>query len=135
MSCYNSNNTKHDGVRLFYKTSLPLKVRNDLSFKESIVVESNFGRENFFLQLYIDALPIVILMVIHNIGGQIVTQHPNEITSKLELIHLINEPTNFEPNKKPSYIDLILTDQPNWIGRPSGLSFSPPPHTSFNRHK
>ena len=35
----NNNNTKHGGVGLFYKTSLPLKVTNDLPFEESIVVE------------------------------------------------------------------------------------------------
>ena len=48
ISCNNSNNTKHGGVGLFYKTSLPLKVRNDLSFEESIVVESIFGRKKIF---------------------------------------------------------------------------------------
>ena len=39
----------------------------------------------------------------------------DEITPKLELIQLINEPTNFEPNKNPSCIDLIFTDQPNLV--------------------
>ena len=37
------NNTRHGGVGLFYKNSLPLKVRNDLSFEESIVVELKFS--------------------------------------------------------------------------------------------
>ena len=31
------------------------------------------------------------------------------------LTQLITEPTNFEPNKNPSCIDLIFTDQPNLV--------------------
>ena len=42
------NNTRHGGVGLYYKNSLPLKVRNDLSFDESIVVEIKYGRKNIF---------------------------------------------------------------------------------------
>ena len=42
------DNTRHGGVGLFYKNSLPLKVRNDLSFAESIVVELKFGRKKIF---------------------------------------------------------------------------------------
>ena len=38
----------------------------------------------------------------------------NLLTS-LDLSQLISEPTNFEPNKNPSCIDLIITDQPNLI--------------------
>ena len=38
VDCNNPNNTKHRGVGLFYKNNLPIKVRNDLSFDESIVV-------------------------------------------------------------------------------------------------
>ena len=37
------------------------------------------------------------------------------MTSLLGLTQLINEPTNFEPNKEPSCIDLIFTDQPNLV--------------------
>ena len=48
VACNSPNNTKRGGVGLLYKTSLPLKVRNDLSFNESIVVELNFGRKNIF---------------------------------------------------------------------------------------
>ena len=50
-----------------------------------------------------------------------------EITSNFGLSQLINEPTNFEPNKNPSCIDLIFTDQPNLVlecgTRPSLDSF------------
>ena len=49
----NSANTRHGGVGLFYKNSLPVKVRNDLSFEETIVVEMKFGRKKvFFTVLY-----------------------------------------------------------------------------------
>ena len=41
----NPANTRHGGVGLFYKNSLPVIVRNDLSFDESIVVELKFGRK------------------------------------------------------------------------------------------
>ena len=39
----NPTNTRHGGVGLFFKNSLPIKIRNDLSFGESIVVELQFG--------------------------------------------------------------------------------------------
>ena len=49
----NTTNDRHRGVGLFYKNSLPIKIRNDLSFEESIVVELNFGRKKiFFTVLY-----------------------------------------------------------------------------------
>ena len=41
-------NTRHGGVGLFYKDYLPIKIRNDLSFDESTVIELNFGRKTFF---------------------------------------------------------------------------------------
>ena len=47
----NPTNTGHGGVGLFYKDSLPLKVRYDLSFPESIVVELRFGRKSVFLEI------------------------------------------------------------------------------------
>ena len=37
------------------------------------------------------------------------------LLSSLSLSQLISEPTNFEPNKKPSCIDLVITDQPNLV--------------------
>ena len=42
-------NIKHGDVGLFYKNSLPVNVRRDLSFDESIVVELKFGLKNIFL--------------------------------------------------------------------------------------
>ena len=37
------------------------------------------------------------------------------LLSSLGLSQLISETTNFEPNKKPSCIDLVTTDQPNLV--------------------
>ena len=38
-----------------------------------------------------------------------------DLLTSLGLSQIISEPTNFEPNKNPSCIDLIVTDQPNLI--------------------
>ena len=47
--------------------------------------------------------------------------------SYLALFQVISEPTNFEPNKNPTFFDLVFTDQPNLIldsgTRPSPDSF------------
>ena len=42
-------NRKHGGVDLFYKNSLPIKIRRDLSFEESVVAELRNGRKKIFL--------------------------------------------------------------------------------------
>ena len=44
----NPANKRHVVVGLFYRNSLPIKVRNDLSFDESIVTELKFGRKKIF---------------------------------------------------------------------------------------
>ena len=44
----NPTNSRHGGVGLFLKNSLPIKIRDDLSFEELIVVELKFGRKKFF---------------------------------------------------------------------------------------
>ena len=51
MSANNQSNTRHGGVGLFFKNSLPITVRNDLPFDESIVVELNFGRKKIFFTI------------------------------------------------------------------------------------
>ena len=49
----NPANSRNGGVGLFYKNSLPVVIRRDLSFDESIVVELKFGRKKiFFTVLY-----------------------------------------------------------------------------------
>ena len=53
ISCNNPLNVKHGGVGLFYKNTLPVKQRLDLSFDETIVLELMFGRKKiFFTVLY-----------------------------------------------------------------------------------
>ena len=49
----NPANVRHGGVGLFFNNSLPVIVRGDLSFDESIVIEIKFGRKKiFFIVLY-----------------------------------------------------------------------------------
>ena len=73
----------------------------------------------------------------------------DDLFSSLGLHQLINEPTNFQPNKNPSCIDLIVTDQPNLVldcGTRSSLDslchhqviygriiIKTPPHTPYDR--
>ena len=45
----NPANVRHGGVGLLFKNSLPVIVRNDLSFDESIVIELKFGRKKIFV--------------------------------------------------------------------------------------
>ena len=49
----NPDGSKNGGVGMFYKETLPLKIRRDLSFDECLVSEINFGRKKiFFTVLY-----------------------------------------------------------------------------------
>ena len=48
ISSNNPLNVKHGGVGLFYKNTLPVKERDDLSFDETIVLELRFGRKKIF---------------------------------------------------------------------------------------
>ena len=53
VSANNPANKRHGSVGLFYRNSLPIIVRNDLSFDESIVIELKFcGQKIFFTVLY-----------------------------------------------------------------------------------
>ena len=47
----NPANTRRGGEGLFYKNSLPVVIRNDLSFEESIVAELKFGRKKIFFTI------------------------------------------------------------------------------------
>ena len=38
-----------------------------------------------------------------------------DLLTSLNLTQIISEPTNFQPGKRPSCIDLIVTDQPNLV--------------------
>ena len=148
----NSTNTRHGGVGLFYTNSLPIKIRNDLSFDESIVVELKFGRKFFFFTVlyrspasnhnspeFMDFLsnfnnlytniknenPFAIFFT-GDFNGHSQLRWPDgdttaegreieNLISSLGLSQLISEPTNFDPNKNPSCIDLIITHQPNLV--------------------
>ena len=53
----NPANNRNCGVGLFYKNSLPVIVRTDLSFDESIVVELKFGFiSKSFFQPYLSSI-------------------------------------------------------------------------------
>ena len=53
ISANHPGNVSRDGVGLFYKDSLPVIHRKDLSFDECIVIELKFGRKKiFFTVLY-----------------------------------------------------------------------------------
>ena len=146
------NNESHGGVGLFYKNSLPLKARPELSFDETIVVELKFGRKKiFFTVLYRSpsfhhsSLEFQNFMNnFEKLYDDIKKENPyatffagdfnghsqlwwadgdttpegkklEEMISNLNLSQVISEPTNFTPNKNPSCIDLLITDQPNLI--------------------
>ena len=148
----NPANNRHGEVGLFYKNSLPVIVRDDLCFDESIVVELKLGRKKIFftvlyrtpafnhitlpnfeiscqiLKIYILIsklkIPLqyflqAILMHIPSFSGPMTTTPEGteieELITTLGLFLLISEPTNFEPHKNPSCIDLVVTDQPNII--------------------
>ena len=148
----NPTNTRHGRVGLFYKNSLPIKIRNDLSFNESIEIELNFGRKKvFYTELYRSPACSrtspeckVFLSNFTNLYSKIKNENPyasfftgdfnghsqfwwpdgnttsegreiENLISTLNLSQLINEPTNFQPNKNPSCIDAVITDQPNLV--------------------
>ena len=157
------DNTRHGGVGLFYRNTLPLKNRSDLSFDENLVVELKFGRKNiFFCVLYRSpsfnhSTPEFeeFKSNFTNLYNSIKNEKPymtffagdfnahsklwyregnttpegkefEELIFSLGLTQIINEPTNFEPHKNPSCIDLIITDQPNLV-LDSGTRPSPDP--------
>ena len=152
VACNNPNNVKHGGVGLFYKDSLSIKIRSDLAFDETIVVELMIGRKKiFFTVLYRSPSKYSgspefknFLSNFENLYANIKKENPyatfftgdfnghsefwwkdgdtnaegkeiEELTSLLGLKQFINEPTNFEPNKNSTCIDLVFTDQPNIV--------------------
>ena len=144
VSANNPANTRH---ALFYKNSLPVKMRNDLSFDESIVVELKFGHKKIFFTVlyrspasnYTSSQFQTFLSNFENLYSNIQAENAfatffacdfnahtqswwlygnttpegeeiDELLSKLGISQIISEPTNFEPHKNPSCIDLIVTD-------------------------
>ena len=161
LPCNDPTNTRRGGVGLFYRNSLPVVVRNDLSFDESIVVELKFGRKIiFFTVLYRspafnhNSLEFqAFLSNFKNLYLKVHAENPfatfftgdinshsqfwwpdgdttlegmeiENLLTSLGLSQIISEPTKFEPDKNPSCIDHIITDQPNLIlscGTPASL--------------
>ena len=64
MPANNPANTRHGGVGIFYKNSLPVVVRKGLCFDESIVIELQLGRKKYFLLFCIQALPLITSLLI-----------------------------------------------------------------------
>ena len=114
----NLANIRHGGVGFFFKNSLPVIIRNDLSFDESIVIELKFGlKKIFFTVLYRSPAFNHTSVKFHlhlKIQGEkpFVTFFTGDFNAHSQII---SEQTNFEPNKKLTCIDLIATDQPNII--------------------
>ena len=75
ISANKPDNMRHGGVGLFYKKNLPLKIRNDLSFDECIVIEIKHGRKKifFFSPFCIEA-------------HLLITHHRNSLTLSLTLL-------------------------------------------------
>ena len=136
----NPANIRHGGVGLFFKNSLPVIVRNDLSFDESVVIELKFGRKKIFFTTLYRSLAFnhtsskfqVFLSNIKSLHSKIQGENPfatfsigdfnahsqswwpdgdttpegieiENLFTSLGLSQIISEPTNFEPNKNPSY--------------------------------
>ena len=68
-SCNHPDGNRSGGVGIFYKESLPLKIREDLSFNESIVCELIFGHKHIFSQFYIETHRIkqILMNLIHSL--------------------------------------------------------------------
>ena len=50
-ACSHTSGEKKGGVGVFYKESLPINLRGDLSFDECIVAEMRFGRKIIFFKV------------------------------------------------------------------------------------
>ena len=152
ISANHPGNVSRGGVGLFYKESLPVVHRRDLSFDECIVIELKFGRKKiFFTVLYRSPAAnhgspdfALFLSNFKNLNINIMAENPyatfytgdfnshsqfwwpggdtndegreiEDLLTSLNLTQIISEPTNFTPNKRPTCIDLIATDQPNLV--------------------
>ena len=125
---------------IFYKETLPLWIRQHLSFYKCIVSELIFGRKKlFFTVLYRNPVNEVLspkftifLENLDNLYAKIKKRKPiccfSQVTSiwrcfllenlfvDINFKQRISEPTLFfRDDCKPSCIDVILTDQPNLV--------------------
>ena len=91
----------HGDVGLFYKDSLPVIVRKDLAFDESIVLELKFQRKKFSLLFYIGALLTNInLQSLKN--SSLISKHCTPISNP--------------KNRTPCFLLAISTLIPNYGG-------------------
>ena len=87
----NSANTRRGGVGLFYKNSLPVVIRDDLSFDESIVVELKFGRKKYCLLFCIAVLPSITTPLIFKPSCQILVIYMPKSKQKILLRYFLQE--------------------------------------------
>ena len=74
---------KTGGVDIFYKDTLPLKIRSDLSFDECIVAELRFGRKKiFFTVLYRNPMHKVNSPDFHNFVANFTELHAKILSEK-----------------------------------------------------
>ena len=101
VSSQNPTNTRHGGVGLFFKNSPPIKIRNDLSFEESIVVELNS------LRCYIEALPLIRLLLSSWTSCQMLPTYIPKLRMKIRMYHSLLE----NLMAIPSFGGLIVTQR------------------------
>ena len=74
--CNHPSGEKKGGVGIFYKDTLPIKFRSDLSFDECIVAELHFGRKKiFFTVLYRNPIHKVTSPEFHTFVGKFTDLH------------------------------------------------------------
>ena len=91
VSANNPVNSKNGEVELFYKNSLPVIVRNDLSFDKSIVVEQKFHRKKYFLLFYIKILLLTIPLLNFNLSCQTLKIYTQKSKLKILLQYFLHD--------------------------------------------
>ena len=82
-ACNHPSGEKKGGVGIFYKDTLPLKIRSDLSFDECIVAELRFGRKKiFFTVLYRNPMHKVNSPDFHNFVANFTELHAKILSEK-----------------------------------------------------
>ena len=94
----NPANKRHGGVGLFYKNSLPVVVRNDLSFDESIVVELKFGRKKYSLLFCIEVLLLITTLPIFKPFCQILEIYMPKSKQRILLQYFLPETLMLTPS-------------------------------------
>ena len=125
----NPVNTRNGGVGLFYKNSLPVLVRNDLSLTYRLWLNEKIfftvlyrtpsfnhtspefqdfllNFENLYLKIKTENPSAIFFTGYFNAHSQLWWTEgdttPEELFSKLGVTQFISEPTNFEPHNNPS---------------------------------